>query len=186
MKGRIGLFLLLPLVAAAGAAQAEETAGGVAVRETCEDRLECYLWNPNLQPGETATWTGECSGRLAHGTGAIAWAWDGGREISESTGRLEDGKRHGRWVERSAEGDVREGPYVDGKRHGDWVERSANGRVGKGPYENGKRQGRWVMRFADGSVKEGPYANDRKHGRWTVSSGGRKSTKLYVNGELRR
>ena len=193
MKIGIGLFLLLPLVAAAGAAPAEETAGGVAVRETCEgrpkgsacwmglaDRPECYLWNPNLQPGETATWTGECSGRLAHGTGTIAWVWDGGREISESTGRLEDGKRHGTWVERSADGDVREGPYVegkrhgdwvvryksgrvdegsvvDGKRHGDWVERSANGRVGKGPYENGKRQGGWVLRWADGGVGEGPY-----------------------------
>ena len=64
MKRGIGLFLLLLLVAAAGAAPAEETAGGVAVRETCEgrpkgsacwmglaDRPECYLWNPNLQPG---------------------------------------------------------------------------------------------------------------------------------------
>ena len=157
MKIGIGLFLLLPLVAAAGAAPAEETAGGVAVRETCEgrpkgsacwmglaDRPECYLWNPNLQPGETATWTGECSGRLAHGTGTIAWVWDGGREISESTGRLEDGKRHGTWVERSADGDVREGPYVEGKRHGGWVVRYKSGRVDEGSVVDGKRHGDWA------------------------------------------
>ena len=236
MKRGIGLFLLLPLVAAAGAAPAEETAGGVAVRETCEgrpkgsacwmglaDRPECYLWNPNLQPGDsataTATWTGECSGGLAQGTGTIIWraarnpmfillsdlVLDG--ETVEYTGRLENGKKHGRWVERYADGrvvegpyvkgkrhgrwvfhfetgDVQEGPYVDGKRHGNWVIRFAGMGVQEGPNVDGKRQGRWVWRDADGTVvEEGTYANDRKHGRWVERyANGRVEEGPYVDG----
>ena len=220
MKGGIGLFLLLPLVAAAGAAPAEETAGGVAVRETCEgrpkgsacwmglaDRPECYLWNPNLQPGETATWTGECSGRLAHGTGTIAWVWDGGREISESTGRLEDGKRHGTWVERSANGDVREGPYVEGKRHGGWVLRYKSGRVDEGSVVDGKQHGQWVWRWSsqrdqprqvlywygenvgstaeDDQVMEGRLVKGKQHGKWVIrQANGAVWEGTYVEGEM--
>ena len=175
MKRGIGLFLLLPLVAAAGAAPAEETAGGVAVRETCEgrpkgsacwmglaDRPECYLWNPNLQPGETATWTGECSGGLAQGTGTIIWRAARNpmfillsdhvfvRETVEYTGRLENGKKHGRWVERYANGRVEEGPYVDGRRQGRWVWRDADGTVWEGRYWDGKKDGNWVIRNPDG------------------------------------
>ena len=205
MKIGIGLFLLLPLVAAAGAAPAEETAGGVAVQETCEgrpkgsacwmglaDRPECYLWNPNLQPGETATWTGECSGRLAHGTGTIAWVWDGGREISESTGRLEDGKRHGRWVERLVAWDakiVQEGPYENGKRHGDWVEhtkyRSGDDySVHEGPYVDGEQHGQWVARFPDGRVWEGPIVKGASHGVWvTRDSDGRVEEITFVRAD---
>ena len=40
-----------------------------------------------------------------------------------------DGKQHGRWVWRSANGRTSEGLYVEGKRHGPWVYRSANGAV---------------------------------------------------------
>ena len=49
-----------------------------------------------------------------------------------------------------------EGPYVDGKRHGDWVIRFADGFVGEGPYADGKRHGDWIIRRADGFVGEGP------------------------------
>ena len=75
---------------------------------------------------------------------------------------------------------------MEGKQHGDWVWRFANGNVWEGPYVDGKQHGDWVWRFANGNVQEGPYVDGKRHGRWTLSSGGRKSTKLYVNGELRR
>ena len=34
---------------------------------------ECYVWNGYLHPGETATWTGQCSGYLPEGKGTLTW-----------------------------------------------------------------------------------------------------------------
>ena len=79
-----------------------------------------------------------------------------------------DGKRHGRWVVRYADGSVHEGPYVDGKAHGRWVARGADGTVGKGPVVDGKQHGHWVVRQADGDVHEGPYVDGKRHGRWVA------------------
>lgn len=38
-----------------------------------------------------------------------------------------------------------EGPYAEGKRHGRWVERYADGRVRKGRYVNDEREGSWMI-----------------------------------------
>ena len=61
-----------------------------------------------------------------------------------------DGKRHGHWVFRYADGKVEEGPMVDGKMHGHWVFRYADGNVQEGPMVDGKLHGNWVMRYAKG------------------------------------
>ena len=128
----------------------------------------CYVWNPNLQPDTTPTWTGECVEGLAQGTGTLNWVWFGDRSRREETGRLQAGKYHGQWVVRGAGGRyVEEGPYVEGKRHGQWVVRQTeDGFVEEGPYVKGKRHGRWVWRYASGTVHEGPYVEGEQHGRW--------------------
>ena len=117
---------------------------------------QCYVWNPNLQPDETVTWTGACSGGLAQGTGTLTGVWDSGKQTSESTGLLQDGKLYGHWVLRDANGDVGEGPYVEGEWHGDWVLRFADGTVLEGPFVEGKRQGHWVERYASGTYLKAP------------------------------
>ena len=111
---------------------------------------QCYVWNLNLLPDTTVTWTGACSGGLAQGTGTCTWVWDSGKQTSESTGLLQDGQMHGPWVLRGANGNVSEGPYVDGQRHGHWVVRYANGDVWEGPYVDGQHHGNWVVRLAGG------------------------------------
>ena len=126
----------------------------------------CHVWNPNLQPDATATWTGKCAEALAQGTGMLKWVWDGGEKTSEGTGPLQEGKRQGQWVERWADGTVQEGPYVEGKAHGRWVERWSGGGVYEGPYVEGKAHGRWVERWSGGGVYEGPYVEGKKHGQW--------------------
>ena len=78
----------------------------------------CYVWNPNLQPDETVTWTGGCSMGRAQGQGKLKWVYDGGEKTSESTGSLTDGKMHGQWVTRYADGGVHEGPFVEGNGQG--------------------------------------------------------------------
>ena len=49
-----------------------------------------------------------------------------------------NGKPHGAWVLRYADGDVAEGSYVDGRRNADWVIRRANGTVIDAPFADGK------------------------------------------------
>ena len=128
----------------------------------------CHVWNSDLQPGETITWSSICAGSTAQGTGTINRVWNNGKSTVEATGRLQHGKRQGDWVVRQANGDVAEGPYVAGLRHGLWVERKADGTVSKGPYVAGVRQGRWVVRDGYRSVWEGPYVAGMRNGDWVV------------------
>ena len=76
-----------------------------------------------------------------------------------------DGKKHGDWVERAADGTVAEGPYVDGKEHGKWVINHPK-IVMEGPFVNGKEHGNWVWRTAKGDVLAGRYVDGKKHGHW--------------------
>ena len=147
---------------------------------------ECYVWNGGLGPDATVSWTGECTGERAQGTGTLKWVWDGGKRASESTGSLQDGKRHGDWVIRIARGGVQEGPYVDGKRHGHWVfHQHPFEHFSEGRYVNGKKHGRWIERTSRLS-REGPYVEGKKHGVWVARlPNGRVfgSEKTYVNGK---
>ncbi len=159
---------------AAAAAGALPTCEGQAEGAACWMELEshptfCFVWNANLKPGGTATWTGECSGGLAQGTGKLIRVWNDGKTTLESTGHLQDGKRYGSWIFR-AKGDEAEGPYVEGKRHGRWVFRMVNGTVGEGSYLDGELTGNWVERLADGTVLEGLYADGKKSGHWVEHS----------------
>ena len=94
----------------------------------------CYVWNPNLQKDETATWTGECSGGMAQGEGTLTAVWGENKSVMTATGLLRDGKFHGDWVVRHPNGAIGEGPMVDGKMHGRWTIREADGDVWEGPY----------------------------------------------------
>ena len=96
-------------------------------------RPGCYVWNPNPQLSETVTWTGECTGGLARGTGTLTW----GNQQTE-TGSLQAGRHAGDWVVRFAGGTVAEGPFVDGNPHGDFVFRTADGDTEVRRYENGQ------------------------------------------------
>ena len=160
---------------------------GTACWMELANHSQCYVWNDYLMADETATWTGECSGGMAQGTGTLTLVWDRGQKTNESTGRFRDGKKHGDWVVPYADGTAvaSKGPYVDGKRHGRWVERLADGGVVEGSYVDGKRHGRWVERLADGGVVEGSYVDGKKHGRWVErSANGDVWEWPYVDGKL--
>ena len=131
-------------------------------------RPGCYVWNPNLQPDETVTWTGGCSGGRTQGEGTLKWVYEGGKKTGESTGSLTDGKRHGQWIIREADGGVQEGHFVEGKRHGQWIIREADRDVLEGPYVEDKQHGRWVYRFTNGQVEEGLLVDGKKHGQWVI------------------
>ena len=146
---------------------------------------ECYVWNPNPQPNETVTWTADCSGGRAQGEGTLTWILDMGKK-QVGKGSLQDGKEHGQWVWRDADGSdqerfyvygervgrtaedelVMEGLLVKGKMDSKWVLRFANGTVQEGPYVDGKRHGEWIFRYTGGQSWEGAYLDGKKHGHW--------------------
>ena len=144
----------------------EPTCGGQEEGTACWRELEnhpgCYFWRSGPVPGWTVSWSGGCAGGLASGTGTLTFVRDGKEE--KHSGLIRNGKRHGDWVQRGANGNVYEGPYVDGKEHGHWVGRLSNGTIGEGPMVDGKQHGRWVVRVPDG----------------------RTETQTWVNGELQR
>ena len=145
----------------------------------------CFIWD-RLDLDVTTHWSGACNDGAADGEGTLTrettkdWDW---YPIQE-TGRFVDGKQHGPWASRDAEGNVREGLYVDGKRHGPWVFRDVEGNVSEGPYVDGKRHGPWVFRDAEGNVSEGPYVDGKQHGQWSFRDAeGNVREGLYVAGE---
>ena len=70
--------------------------------------------------------------------GTLNWVWDGNKNPSEDTRLLVEGKYHGDWDFRYADGTVAEGPFVVGKRHGRCVWRFTDGTVEETNYIEGK------------------------------------------------
>ena len=119
---------------------------------------------------QSVTWSGECSGGVASGTGTLKWV----RKESdinppyedhgdESTGLLRDGRAEGRWVLYRrvdsefivvASEESEEGPYADGKRHGRWTVRYSKpdgfGWVDQGTFVHGRKHGNWIKRYYNG------------------------------------
>ena len=70
---------------------------GAACWMELANQPECYVWNGSLDKDETVTWTGECPGGTAQGTGTLIWIWDSGQGTQEDTGvfRLARGRANG-------------------------------------------------------------------------------------------
>ena len=150
----------------------------------------CHVWDDDLVPEQTVTWTGECAESLAQGAGTLKWVSDGGKNAFESSGRFESGKHHGRWKVRYSNGVVHEGPYEQGKRHGKWVIQFADdngdlsGDKAEGPIVEGKMQGLWTFRWTSGSIEKRPYVDGKIHGQLTIrDADGDTSEYSFVEGK---
>lgn len=205
---------------------AEQIHAWVETRRTCAGRSngsecwmevtgqpDCFVWNPNLQPGATVAWAGECFGGRAQGQGTLKEVWKDGKQTS-STGELQAGKKHGPWKERLADGAFLEGPYIQGRKNGYWREELANvsshggfyaegkkhgnwsesqqahgphhpGYSFSGPYVEGKRHGIWTENLEDGTYQKGPYVNGKRSGQWIVRKrDGGTEVHAYDNGVM--
>jgi len=106
--------------------------------------------------------------------------------------RDEQGRKQGLWTEHGIfDEDMFEGAYVDGKQHGRWVLRFADGWVEEGEYVNGKRHGYWVWRLTNVdreqsyvvTKKEGHFVDGEEHGEWLMQdSDGYVWKRAYENG----
>ena len=181
----------------------ERTCVGKPVGSSCwmalTNQPECYVWNPDLGKDETWIWTGACSDGLAEGEGTLTYNYPFFSDttiIFEETGHLQNGRKHGQWVEReqrTEEGNsqpdplewlVSEGSYVLGIKHGQWIERDWRGDwMHEGSYVNGKKHGQWVT---EGPwVVKNTYANGVYHGsHFTRWSDGSTQEGSFVNGKM--
>ena len=179
-----------------------------------DNHSDCHVWNPSVvSENESVTWSAECSGDLAHGTGTLTWNWswdwfrDGQSFAHEATGQLLNGKKHGQWIERYPDEVAGEGSYVEGKRQGPWVFRAKDGTLTEGAYLNGNQHGQWVESFGtpgtvdehlkgarDGGIRgwaatrveKGSYLGGKRHGHWTKRlEDGSSLEGLYVRGKQR-
>ncbi len=135
-----------------------------------EDSPGCYMWNPNLATGETVTWSGECSGGLAQGTGSQQWSHpdnEGNPLLSGGEGELRDGKAHGPWSRYFSDGGMAEGSYEHGRPAGPWTNVLPDGTIFEGEWVNGQRRGKWTLTYGD-DVGGGFYAAGKQHGRWRL------------------
>lgn len=165
------------------------------------NRPGCYVWNAadsrlssrlsGFSTFGTLSWTGDCDGGLAQGTGTFTAEYRSGSR-DRLSGRLEEGRQNGPWVlvqlSRVGEEATRaEGPFVDGRRHGRWIERHPLAGVQEGSYVDGQRNGHWIIRYEhNGTSVEGRYVNGRRHGRWVTRRGnGHVEESAYVDGEER-
>ena len=69
---------------------AGQTCSGKAKGSECWKELAnqpgCHVWDDDLVPDQTVTWTAECAESLAQGTGTLKWVSDGGKKTTESSG----------------------------------------------------------------------------------------------------
>jgi len=72
----------------------------------------CKIWNPQPQPNESVTWTGECKDGLASGQGVLAWTEDGKPDVRYE-GQYANGKRNGHGVMITPDGKRIEGNWVN-------------------------------------------------------------------------
>ena len=70
------LELLLAIKAAADRTPCAGQPKGAECWLELANQAGCYLWNSDFQPYKTVTWTAECAGGVAQGTGILKWVWD--------------------------------------------------------------------------------------------------------------
>lgn len=96
----------------------------------------CKVWNPEPQPDESVTWSGDCTDGFATGKGVLRWTEDGKPDV------------------------VFDGEYRNGKRNGHGVLTTPDGEIFDGEYRNDKRNGHGVLTTPDGEKHEGVWVND--------------------------
>jgi hypothetical protein len=74
----------------------------------------CKIWNPEPQPDESVTWSGGCKDGYATGKGVLHWTENGKPDIVFD-GEYANGKRNGRGVIFTPEGERVEGFWIDDK-----------------------------------------------------------------------
>ena len=121
------------------------------------DKINCFVWNPQPQPQETVTWSGECSNGKVNGVGILSWS-NGDKYIGE----YQDGNMHGQGTYAWENKDQYTGEWQNNNFHGKGTFTYGDGDKYVGKYKDGKFHGQGTYTFANGEVIEGIWENGKK------------------------
>jgi len=129
----------------------------------------CQIWS-DAPPGtdEVATWTGDCDGGKASGTGVLVWVEDG-KLLGRYAGAMAGGKFNGdgELIIRAQNGkgfDKISGKFADGAPHGEIVAEMATGEKYQGIAEKGELHGVGAYSDGAGNTYEGEFKDSLPHG----------------------
>ena len=144
---------------------------------------DCYVWNERLDEGESAIWTGACTGHVPDGKGTLTWYGLVGKpdsttqkELSKGTGHFEAGKMVGKWVSQVNT------YYYKGSRQSKLTKST-------GHFKAGKKEGKWVTQrntynrdgsIRDANVLEHNFVNGKLYG-FSFTSSGRDPTRIPLD-----
>ena len=100
------------------------------------DKINCLVWNPEPQPQETVTWSGECSNGKVNGVGILSWS-NGDKYIGE----YQDGNMHGQVTYAWEKKDQYTGEWQNNNFHGKGTFTYGDGDKYIGKYKDGKFHG---------------------------------------------
>lgn len=123
----------------------------------------CKIHNPNPQPNETATWSGDCKDGKADGNGTLQF-FKNNQKTDTYVGTMAQGKASGQGVANFSNGDKYDGDWQDGKMHGKGIYTTAKGSIYKGDWQQGSMHGKGSYQFFNGNYYDGDWQNDNQHG----------------------
>lgn len=140
---------------------------------------DCLLFNAAAQPGDTASWTGDCVDGYASGVGTATFTHDGqtqsftaifargvipdGHAVTRwgngwsYEGETAGGRFHGAGILTTNTNDRFEGQWSLGKLNGFGVLRRANGERYAGDWKDNKPNGSGELRHPDGTLIAGTF-----------------------------
>lgn len=128
-----------------------------------DENTACKIHNPNPQPNETATWTGDCKDGMASGNGTLQF-FKNGQKSDTYIGTMAQGKASGQGVANFSNGDKYDGNWQNGKMHGKGIYTTAKGSVYKGDWKDGSMHGKGSYQFFNGNYYDGDWQNNSQHG----------------------
>ena len=164
------LVVALPLILLAWPAAAQALQPGWIA----DSRTGCRVWNNNPRPQETITWSGNCVGGFAQGSGVLQW-FVGGEPSGRYEGEYRDGAENGLGVATWADGTRYQGEWRQGRHQGTGVKTLANGERYEGEFRDGKENGRGTYSWPSGDRYKGDFRDGKfnGHGVMTAANGGR-------------
>lgn len=124
----------------------------------------CKIYNPEPQPNESVTWSGDCMDGYAHGYGKLQW-YVHNEPQSSYMGDYQQGHAHGKGTVIYTDGDEYVGDWKDSKRHGKGIMNYTDGMKYTGEWQDDKKHGNGTITFDDGEKYTGEWQNDLPHGK---------------------
>lgn len=159
----LSLLVAGSALATASLAQDKPKAGWIS-----DPKSGCKVWEDNVDPGQSVSWTGACVDGLASGPGTAVWTIKG-KEEDRFQGEMRGGKMNGTGTLSFPNGLRYEGTFKNGDFHGTGKLTYSNGDVYEGQFVDDDRSGQGSFTMKDGRRYVGQWKKDMPDGQGTLT-----------------